>query len=500
MKKEILINSSPAECRVALVEDGLLQEVLIESSHAETMVGNIYKGTVQRVVKGMQSAFVSISDSESAFLPGSNIAPRTAEARSTETSDVEIDQDGDIEQRIRQGEQLLFQVTKEPIGSKAARVTTKITLASRYLVMTPSSASIGVSMKIEDEIERERLKDLVTACKGDTSSGFIARTSAVGVSVEDLQRDVSELITRWQEIKLRFRSEPSGTILHRDLPAPLRVLRDIVSSDLTGIIVDDDQTLSEVENFIAAFLPSQLSNLTKATSGQNLFDRYGLEEQLKAALDSRVTLKSGGYLVIEQTEAMTTIDVNTGSYLGTRNLAETVLETNLEAAEAIPRQLRMRNIGGIVVVDFIDMKTDDDKQELLDCLAAGLLKDRAPIRHSKVSMLGLVEIARRRSGKSLQMMLSQPCSHCLGLGVVDAIDALAAAVFRQVYRRRIEFKNVPCQVLAAQELVDRIYSDYQSEVLVMSRDHAVTMKLKVGKNFRVGDFRLLQQTEGNSPL
>ena len=480
---------------MALVEDGLLQEVLIETSHARSLVGNIYKGTVQRVVKGMQSAFVSIGDSENAFLSGSDFRTRTAEPGSTEILDEEVELSTDIEQQIRQGEELLFQVTKEPIGSKAARVTTKITLASRYLVMTPSSAPIRVSLKIEDEIERERLKDLVAACKGNTSSGFIARTSAVGVSPEDLQRDVIELTTRWQEIKKRFRSESSGTLLHRDLPAPLRVLRDIVSSDLTAIIVDDDQTLSEVQNFIGAFLPSQLSNLTKAPPGQNLFDRYGLEEQLKAALRSQVSLKSGGYLVIEQTEAMTTIDVNTGSYLGTRNLAETVLETNLEAAAAIPRQLRMRNIGGIIVVDFIDMKTDDDKQKLLDCLAAGLLKDRAPTRHSKVSTLGLVEIARKRSGKSLQMLLSQPCSHCLGVGVVDSIDALAAAVFRQVYRRRLEFKNVTCQVLAGQELVDRIYGDYQSEVLNMSRDHAVTMKLKVDENISTDDFRLLQQAE-----
>jgi len=477
------------------VEDGLLQEVLIESSHAETMVGNIYKGTVQRVVKGLQSAFVSISDSENAFLPGSDFRTRTAAAGSTEVLDEDIEQSADIEQRIRPGQELLFQVTKEPIGNKAARVTTKITLASRYLVMTPSSASIRVSVKIEDEIERQRLKDLVTACKGNTSSGFIARTSAVGVSPEDLQRDVGELTVRWQEIQMRFRSESTGTLLHRDLPAPLRVLRDIVSSDVTGITVDDDQTQSEVQDFIAAFLPSQLGNLTKVPPGQNLFDRYGLEEQLKAALKSKVSLKSGAYLVIEQTEAMTTIDVNTGSYLGTINLAETVLETNLEAATAIPRQLRMRNIGGIIVVDFIDMETDEDKQALLDCLSAGLLKDRAPTRHSNVSTLGLVEIARRRSGKSLQMLLSQPCSHCYGVGIVDSIDALAAAVFREVYRRRLEFKNLTCQVLAAQELVDRIYCDYQSEVLDLSSDHAVTMKLKVHENFSMGDFRLLQQTE-----
>jgi len=498
MKREILINSSPTECRVALVEDGLLQEVLIESSHSKTMIGNIYKGTVKRVVKGMQSAFVSISKSESAFLPLSDIAARTVKQPSGEALEVGIEEDGEesaIEQSIRQGEQMLFQVTKEPVGTKAARVTTKITLASRYLVMTPNSAHIQVSMKIADESERERLKNLLTTCKGDAFYGFIARTSAVGVGMDSLQRDASELKVRWQEIQRRFRSQGSETLLYRDLPIPLRVLRDIVSRDITGIIVDDDQTLSDVQHFMTAFLPSQLQCLTKAVSGQNLFDRYGLEEQVNAALKSHVTLKSGGYLVIEQTEAMTTVDVNTGSYLGHRNLSETVLETNLEAARAIPRQLRLRNIGGIIVVDFIDMDTDDDKQKLLDCLGAGFSKDRAPIRHSEVSTLGLVEIARKRSGKSLQMMLSQPCSHCLGLGVVDSTDTLAAAVFRQAYLRRDEFENVTCLVLAAKELIDRISSEYQNEVLDMNRNHAVTMKLQVDENVSTGDFRLCQQSE-----
>ena len=489
MTKEILINSSPAECRIALVEDRVLQEVFIERHHVESMVGNIYKGTVQRVIRGMQSAFVSIEANRNAFLHVTDIAMELDPGQKADRLD------GRIEERIRQGEQLLLQVTKEPTDSKAARVTTRITLASRYLVMTPGSTQVRVSLKIEDENERERLKDFITICQGDFSAGFIARTAAAGVELESLQRDADLLEARWQDIMRRFRLESSGSLLYRELPVLLKVMRDIVFDDLTRITVDDDRALVEVQDFLADFLPDQLDCLTRATSGQNLFDRYGLEEQIQAALESRVALNSGGYLVIEQTEAMTTIDVNTGSYLGSRHLSETIFRTNLEAAEAIPKQLRLRNVGGIVVVDFIDMKTEDEKQELLDCLHAGLLEDPIPCGLSLVSTLGLVEITRKRSGKSLQMMLSQPCLHCHGLGLVNSTDALAAAVLREVYLRRREFENSSCLVLAGQELVDRLHTGYRKEVQAMYQDHAVVLKLSVSPELCEDEFRLIQPAE-----
>ena len=314
MTKEILINSSPAECRIALVEDRVLQEVLIERRHVESMVGNLYKGTVQRVIRGMQRAFVSIEANRNAFLHVTDIAMELDPGQKADRLDDRI------EERIRQGEQLLLQVTKEPTDSKAARVTTRITLASRYLVMTPGSTQVRVSLKIEDENERERLKDLITICQGDFSAGFIARTTAAGVELESLQRDADLLKGRWQDIMRRFRLESSGSLLYRELPVLLKVMRDIVFDDLTRITVDDDRALVEVQDFLVDFLPDQLDCLTRATSGQNLFDRYGLEEQIQAALESRVALDSGGYLVIEQNEAMTTIDVNTGYYLSNRHL------------------------------------------------------------------------------------------------------------------------------------------------------------------------------------
>jgi ribonuclease G len=489
MTKEILINSSPAECRVALVEDRVLQEVLIERRHAEPLVGNIYKGTVQRVIRGMQSAFVSIEAHQDAFLHVTDIAIGLDTSQKTDSLDSRI------EESIRQGEQMLFQVTKEPTDSKAARVSTHITLASRYLVMTPRSTQVRVSLKIEDENERERLKQLIAICQGAGTAGFIARTTAAGAELEVLQRDADLLKARWQDILRGFRLEATETLLYRELSVPLKVLRDLGSDNLTTITVDDDLTLVEVQAFLKEFLPGQLACLARAEAGQNLFDRYGLEQQIQAALEPRVALSSGGYLVIEQTEAMTTIDVNTGSYLGNRQLAETVLQTNLEAAKVIPKQLRLRSVGGIVVVDFIDMKTEADKQEILDCLQVGLSQDPISCRLLPVSALGLVEITRKRSGKSLQMLLAQPCLHCHGLGYVNSTDALAAAVLREVCLRKHEFENSGCLILAGQELVDWLKTRYHKEVQGITRDHAVIITFKASLDLCADEYRLIQPEE-----
>ncbi|MEQ3644989.1 ribonuclease G, partial [Alteromonas sp.] len=374
MSAELLINVTPSESRVALIENGILQEIHVERHTKKGLVGNIYRGKVSRVLPGMQAAFVDIGLEKAAFLHASDIVIHTEIAEEVSASHI---QKQDIRELVRDGQDIVVQVVKDPIGTKGARLTTDITIPSRYLVFMPSVTHVGVSQRIEEEVERERLKTLVQEfC--DENGGFILRTAAEGVGKSELQQDAAFLRRLWDKIQSRMKKRKSN-VLYEDLPLARRVLRDFVGTELDRIRIDSKLSFQELFQFTKEYVPEMNGKLEYYTGDRPIFDLYDVENEAQRALERRVDLKSGGYLIIDQTEAMTTIDINTGAFVGHRNLEETIFNTNTEATQAIARQLRLRNLGGMILIDFIDMIEPDHKRRVLHSLEVATNKDRAKI-------------------------------------------------------------------------------------------------------------------------
>lgn len=455
MSEEILINVSPVETRVALVENGVVQEFYIERSHGETYVGNIYKGKVVRVLPGMQAAFVDIGLERTGFIHAADMMPEPpeGEVRRTEVPD--------IRSLVREGQTLLVQVAKDPISTKGARLTTHLTLSSRYLVYMPNANHIGVSTRIEDEPERERLRRAVEAAVAEQEirGGFIVRTVAEGADADAIVADIPFLLRLWDDLTLKLPSLGVPAELHRDMPLYLRALRDMARAPIDRVRVDSRLTYQQMLEFVSKYSP-QLIDLIDLYSGDRpLLELYGVEEEIHRALEPRVALKSNGYLIIEQTEAMTTVDVNTGAFVGHRNLEETIFKTNLEAATAIARQLRLRNLGGIIILDFIDMKEPEHQRQVLRTLEKALEKDHAKTRITGVSELGLVEMARKRTRESLEQMLCEPCPVCQGRGQVKSAETVCYEIFREILRMARTYDNEKFLVLASQLVVDRLLDE-----------------------------------------
>jgi ribonuclease G len=455
MSEEILINVSPVETRVALVENGVVQEFYIERSHGETYVGNIYKGKVVRVLPGMQAAFVDIGLERTGFIHAADMMPEPpdGEVRRTDVPDIRT--------LVREGQTLLVQVAKDPISTKGARLTTHLTLSSRYLVYMPNAAHIGVSTRIEDEPERERLRQLVEAAvaEHDIKGGFIVRTVAEGAEADSIVADIPFLLRLWDDLTQKLPSLGVPAELHRDMPLYLRALRDMARAPIDRVRVDSRLTFQQMLDFASKYAP-QLIDLIDLYSGDRpLLELYGVEEEIHRALEPRVALKSNGYLIIEQTEAMTTVDVNTGAFVGHRNLEETIFKTNLEAASAIARQLRLRNLGGIIILDFIDMKDPEHQRQVLRTLEKALEKDHAKTRITGVSELGLVEMARKRTRESLEQMLCEPCPVCQGRGQVKSAETVCYEIFREILRMARTYDNEKFLVLASQLVVDRLLDE-----------------------------------------
>ncbi len=453
MSEEILINVSAAETRVALLENGVLQELYVERNHARGYLGNIYLGKVVRVLPGMQAAFVDIGLARTAFIHVSDLVFDGGETRRSDQPD--------IRGLLREGQTLLVQVSKEPISSKGARLTTNLTLSSRYLVYMPKSSHFGVSSRIEDEQERERLQQLVmnTAKEREIDGGFIVRTVAEGASAEAIVADLPFLQKLWGDISANLVDARAPKVIHEDMPLFLRVLRDLARAPIEKIRVDSEASWNQMREFSASYC-SQLTELIEFYTGERpLMDLYGVEEEIGRALETRVNLKSNGYLLIEQTEAMTTVDVNTGAFVGRRNLEETIFKTNLEAASAIARQLRLRNLGGIIVLDFIDMEDPEHQRQVLRTLEKALEKDHAKTRITGVSELGLVEMARKRTRESLGQMLCEPCPVCRGRGRVKSAETICYEIFREILREARAYDNQKFLVLASQVVVDRLLDE-----------------------------------------
>ncbi|PCJ47832.1 MAG: ribonuclease E/G [Gammaproteobacteria bacterium] len=456
MPEELLINATPRETRIAIVENGVVQELMIERASRRGLVGNIYRGKVIRVLPGMQSAFIDIGIERAAFLHLSDLIKNNVDHVKDH---VKENAEGDITKLLRPGQSILVQVIKDPMGTKGARLTAHLTIASRYLVLMPETPHIGVSQRIESAEEKERLKDLVENLLEDPKQGFIVRTAAEGVQEEKIISDIQFLKKLWKSIEKNKTQVKDTNIVHEDLSLLLRTMRDLDIANIDRIRIDSRESHTKLMNFVEQFMPELSQSIELYTGERPIFDLYSVEDEIQKALERNVQLKSGGYLVIDQTEAMTTIDVNTGAFVGHRNLEETIFKTNLEAAGALARQLRLRNLGGIIIVDFIDMKEDSHKRQVLKNLEKALEKDNARNKISEVSSLGLVEMTRKRTRESLEHLLCEACPVCNERGSIKSVETVCLEIFREILRSERAYGGQKFLVMAATEIVDILHDE-----------------------------------------
>ncbi len=473
---EILINVTPRETRVAVVENGVLQEILIERAGKRGLVGNIYKGRVARVLPGMEAAFVDIGLERAAFLHVSDIRPEAPSLGEAATSSDRAALA--ITDLVREGQELVVQVIKDPIGTKGARLTTHITLPSRFLVFLADSDVAGVSVKIDSERERQRLKEMVNTFRTEFGGGYIVRTAAEGAEPSALLADLQFLQRLWGSIRERVKDISGVGALYEDLPLVLRVLRDFVGDSVEKVRIDSRETCQRMLAFAEKFVPEMVTRLEHYPGERPIFELYGIEDEIQRALGKKVLLKSGGYLVVDQTEAMTTIDVNTGAYVGHRNLEETIFKTNLEAAAAIARQLRLRNLGGIIILDFIDMVSEEHRQAVLKALEKHLEKDRAKSHISQVSPLGLVEMTRKRTRESLEQILCEPCPLCDGRGSIKTAETVCYEIFRELLREARQYSPRQFVVLAAPDVVDAMLDQESTSVAQLEAFIGIPIKFQ----------------------
>jgi ribonuclease G len=431
MSVELLINITPSETRVAQIENGMLQELHLERQSTVGIVGNIYLGKVSRVLPGMQAAFVDIGMEKAAFLHASDIITYDHEKDQLTPKSNSV---RDIVDLVREGQKIIVQVVKDPLGTKGARLTTDITLPSRYLVFMPDSKHVGVSQRIDNEVERQRLKSIVEDHYEEGNGGFIVRTAAEGAGEKELAQDAVFLKKLWNKIIKKKKKTRNQAVLYEDLSLAFRIIRDFVAEDLERVRIDSKLTFGELTAFTEEFSPELTKKLEYYPGERPIFDMFDVESEIKRALDKKVDLKSGGYLVIDQTEAMTTIDINTGAFVGHRSLEDTIFNTNSEATQAIARQLRLRNLGGIIIIDFIDMLSTDHQKRVLHSLEIALSKDRAKNNVHGFSALGLVEMTRKRTRESLEHVLCSECEVCNGRGYVKSVETICAELLREIVR------------------------------------------------------------------
>jgi ribonuclease G len=485
---EILVNVSPREVRAALVENGVLQEIFLERANRRGLISNIYKGRVSRVLPGMQAAFVDIGLERTAFLHASDIVHPAVGENGQQDQAVEGPRTENIQSLVSEGAEILVQVLKDPLGTKGARLTTFITLPSRYLVYMPKGRGIGISARIEDEAERQRLREAASLfVRNDEPGGYIVRTAAEGASPEALRADMLFLQKLWAVLSEKAATTRPGNLVYEDLPLALRVMRDVVSSGVDKVSVDHEDTFRRMVEFARTFMPDMVDRIELYDGDRPIFDLYNIEEEIQRSLERKVPLKSGGHLIFDQTESMTTIDVNTGAYVGHRTLEETIFRTNLEAAVAIARQLRLRNLGGIIIIDFIDMEEEEHRKQVLQALEKALASDHAKNHISSVSPLGLVEMTRKRTRESLEHMLCMPCPTCEGRGFVKTPETVCYEIFREILRQSRQFQFQELMVLAHQDVIERLL-DEESAALA-------ELEVHTGKPIRLQTEALYQQDQ-----
>ncbi len=473
MRHEILLNFTPLETRVAVVEQGIVQEVLIERATHRGLVGNVYLGKIVRVLPGMQACFVEIGLERSAFLHVKDLPAS------------ENERDRPIQQLVTEGQDLLVQVIKDPIGSKGARLTAEVSLPARHLVLMPFATHVGISQRIENEDTREHLKAIVQAALDAQGIkwGVIVRTAGDGHTSADLEEDLIYLKRVWDNICSEQKTVKAPVLLFAELPLTHRLVRDQIRCDTERVLIDSKETFSNLSQFASKFMPKVAPLIQHYRGDRPIFDLYQIEDEVERALACDVELKSGAYLVIEQTEAMTTIDVNTGRFVGAYTLEQTVFRTNLEAAVAIGRQLRLRNLGGIIVVDFIDMEDDEHKRQVLRTLERSLDDDPVKTRISDFNELGLVVLTRKRSRERLSDLLQESCPHCRGSGQIKTAETVCYEIFRGIMREYRAYSAETTTVIAAPAVIDRLIDEESDALADLEAFIQRPIRLQVDTNF-----------------
>jgi ribonuclease G len=500
MSAELIINSNPFETRVALVENGQVAELYVERSSDRGIAGNIYKGRVVKVLPGMQAAFVDIGLEKAAFLYVSDIYRPMCEIEqlfiaSCEQEAEESDANGaienavcdcreadfrgnyddgiPIEDRLQEGQDIIVQVAKEPIGSKGARITTHITLPGRNLVFMPTMDRVGVSRRIEDEAERKRLREVICEIK-PPHRGYIVRTAAEGAEREKLQSESDFVGKLWQTIQRRSENASVPSVVYQELGITLRAVRDLFTKEVDRLVVDSESEYRNILNFTETFMPSLKNEVELYEGDEPIFDAYGIEMEIQRALSRKIWLKSGGYIVIESTEALTAIDVNTGRYVGKRNLEETILKTNLEAVKEIAYQVRLRNLGGIIIIDFIDMEKEANREKVWNALRDATHKDKSKSNILRMSDLGLIEMTRKRTKESIGQVLCEPCFYCEGEGHLKSKQTVCYEVLRELERQKGDFFGREVLVMAHPSVAAMFYDEERAALeRVEERMHAV---------------------------
>ncbi|TFW73329.1 ribonuclease G [Methylotenera oryzisoli] len=481
MSEEVLINVTPQETRIAMMENGVVQELQIERSSSLGLVGNIYRGVVCRVLPGMQSAFVEIGLQRAAFLHAGDVLA---------CGDAELKRP--IQEVLHEGQSVMVQVIKEPIGTKGARLTTHISIAGRFLVYLPQQEHIGVSQRIEIEAERESLKArLLGLLPEDRVGGYIIRTMSEAATDEELLADIDYLNKTWKHIKQQSITVPERTLIFQDLNLPMRVLRDVLCADTEMVRVDSSETYQRLVDFSNLYAISALDKLVHYQGERPLFDLYSIEQEIEKAMSRKVELKSGGYLIFDQTEALTTVDVNTGSFVSGKNLSDTIFKTNLEAAQSIARQLRLRNLGGIIIIDFIDMDEDVQRAAVLDELQKAVARDRARTGINGFTPLGLVEMTRKRTRESLAHILCEPCSTCKGRGELKTAQTVCYEILRELLREARQFSARELRVLAAPKVIEMLLDEESQSLANLSDFIAKPISLQVEPSYAQESFDII---------
>jgi ribonuclease G len=491
LRKQIIINSNPNEVRVALLENGVLAEVHIERASEEAAAGNIYKGKVLRVLPGMQAAFVDIGLEKAAFLHASDVVTGAPSAVGDDAADdPEFEParpargHAPIEEKLRRGDEVIVQIAKEPMGTKGARITMHVSLPGKYLVYMPFGDLVGVSKRIGDDRERRRLRDIIAGAK-PASGGIIARTACQNLTKKDITDDIRGLEQIWTTVQTKAPKTQPPALLHADLDLVLRSVRDMLSPDVDQIVVDTEADFLRTKDYVGDFLPTLAERVEHYNQSEPILDRFGVEEQIARAIEPKVWLKSGGYLVIDQGEALTMIDVNTGRFVGKRNQEETVLKTNLEAVEEIVSQLRLRNIGGIIILDLIDMEDSGNRKLVSDTLETALTRDKARTSILRISELGLIQMTRKRTRENLERLLSAPCPYCDGRGRVKSVPTVASEILRAIQREASRTPSSRSRMLvrANRDVISYLFNDEEDTIRGLQERLGRAVVLKVAETY-----------------
>jgi len=495
MSSDIIVNAAPYETRVALLENNQLVELHVERNCDRGIVGNIYKGKVVRVLPGMQAAFVDIGMDRAAFLYVRDVYEDFDELQAEDINEILNKEEVPIQDLLREGQEVPVQVSKEPIGQKGAQVTSHISLPGRYLVLLPTASNrIGISRRIENEKKKQKLRKTVEKLSAGINAGFIVRTASEDRKEKDIQTDMEYLFGTWNDIQARKQKASAPSLIHQELSLVMRAVRDLFTDDINRFIIDNEELYIDVQKFLDRFLPQLKPALQLYEYDELIFEHYGIELEINKALDRKVWLKSGGYIVIDQTEALTAIDVNTGRFVGKRNFEETILKTNIEAVKEIVYQLRLRNIGGLIIIDFIDMERKEDQEKVFNALEKALKTDKTKSTILKISELGLVEMTRKRVRENLTRTLCESCSYCEGRGFIKSKLSICYEIFRELSKEAYSHNGREITLYVHPDIAELLYDTERGGIERIEAEHGVKIIIEVDSNFHQEQYEMTKVT------